>query len=144
MGPNAFRFSLRVLGNDGPAAEDNVALFRLLAVGRQALDVGVHADTACAEKAIGDPRSAIDRRWGHPTKQNLRCPIRLRRDLQITHSKSFALEVHGLTRPTASENFDALLNQTRPVRNLAAKLIELELPIADTHAQIESPTGNER
>ena len=144
MRPNAFRFGLRVLGNDGPAAEDNIALFRLLAVGRQAFHVGVHADTACAQEAIGDPRSAIDRRRGHPPKQNLRRPIRLRCDLQITHSKSFALEVHGLARPTASENFDALLDQTRSVGNLATKLVELQLPIADTHAEIESPTRNER
>ena len=29
-----------------------------------ALDVSVHADTACAQEAISDPRSPIDRRQG--------------------------------------------------------------------------------
>ena len=57
---------------------------------------------------------------------------------------ALARDAHRLARPRLPDDRDALLHQARALRQLAAEVVELELPITETHAEIEAPAGQNR
>ena len=69
---------------------------------------------------------------------------RCRRYPQIPHLKALAAEIDRLSRPASSNDFDALLDQRRPMGELALELVKLQLPVADADAEVEASARGQR
>ena len=138
------RFPLRIGRDDSPMARADGARAARLALVCERLHVEIVADAARGEEAVAHARGAGDRGRRHAAHENSRRARGLRRYAQPVDHEVLASDADGFARPRLPQNLDAFFHQARPLRELAAEGVVLELPIAETDAEIEAAVRENR
>ncbi len=141
--PDLGPLALGVLGDQGPLPREDAPVRAGGALALQRVEVGLVVVVLRGEEAVGDARDALDRRLGERPDQQLRDLLGHRRDREAREAVAPSLVGLARTRPGAADQLDALGEQAGPVPDLPAERLELALPIALAHPEVEAPTGEQ-